>query len=147
MNRITLSNFGRFPLIAQTFWKVPKYLTGYPKVESFNKMVTIRNINFNSFCFFSHQCDEVDKNVIIKSQLSFISNDHKLQEICEYINFENRKTLTVKYNFDDIHDVELNIYRNIDDPNLYKYFTSGSQEILKLIDHQIRENKDSHIVN
>jgi hypothetical protein len=147
MNRITLSNFGRFPLIAQTFWKIPKYLTGYPKVESFNKMVTIRNINFNSFCFFSHQCDEVDKNVIIKSQLSFVSNDHKLEEICEYINFENRKTLTVKYNFDDIHDVELNIYRNIDDPNLYKCFTSGSQEILKLIDHQIRENKDSHIVN
>ena len=147
MNRISLSNFGRFPLIAQTFWKIPKYLTGYPKVESFNKMVTIKNNSFNSICSFSHQCDEVDRNVIIKSRLNFLSNDHKLEEICEYVSFENRKTFTVKYIFDDLHNVELNIYRNIDNPNFYKCLTSGSQEILKLIDHQIRENKDKYVVS
>jgi hypothetical protein len=147
MNRICISNFGRFPLIAQTFWKIPKYLTGYPKVESFNKMVTINNFNFNSFCFFSHQCDEVDKNVIIKSQLNFLSNDHKLEEICEYIHFENHKKLIIKYNFDDLHNIELNINRNIENLNFYKCLTSGSQEILKIINHQIQENKNNYTIN
>jgi len=147
MNRICISNFGRLPLIAQTFWNIPKYLTGYPKVESFNKMVTINSINFTSFCYFSHQLDEVDKNVIIKSQLSFTSNDHKFEEICEYINFENRKKLLVRYNFNDMHDIELNINRNIDNLNFNKCLTSESQEIMKIIDHQIKQNKDKCIVS
>ena len=147
MNRITLSNFGRFPLIAQTFWKIPKYLTGYPKVESFNKMVTIKSNNFNSICSFSHQCDEVDRNVIIKSQLKFSSNVHQLEELCEYVHFENRKMLTVKYIFDELHNVELNIYRNIENPNFYKCLTSGSQDLLKIIDHQIQENKNNYIIS
>ena len=46
-----------------------------------------------------------------------------------------------------MHNVELNIYKKIDDVNIYKSLTSGSQEILKIIDHQIRENKNNHIVN
>ena len=39
-------------------------------------------------------------------------------------------------------DVELNIYRNIENPNFYKCLTSGSQDLLKIIDHQIQENKN-----
>jgi hypothetical protein len=147
MNRICLSNFGRFPLIAQTFWKVPKYLPDYPNVESFNKMVSIKGKDFNSICSFSHKCDEVDKNAIIRSELKFQSNYHKLEEICEYISFENRKSLKIKYIFDDLHNVELNIHRKIDDINIYKSLTSGSQQILGMIDYQIRENKNNYIVN
>ncbi len=147
MNRICLSNFGRFPLIAQTFWKVPKYLPDYPAIESFNKMVSIKSKDFYSICSFSHKYDEVDRNAIVKSELKFLSNDHKLEEICEYISFENRKSLKIKYIFDDLHNVELNIHRKIDDVNIYKSLTSGSQQILKIIDYQIRENKNNHIVN
>ena len=147
MNRICISNFGMLPLIAKTFWKVPKYLPDNPAIESFNKMISIKSNKFNSTCSFSHRCDEVDRNVIIKSQLKFQSNDHKLEEFCEYVSFENRKTLKIKYIFDDLHNVELNIHRKIDDVNIYKSLTSGSQQILKIIDYQIRENKNNYIVN
>jgi hypothetical protein len=67
--------------------------------------------------------------------------------LCEYVSFENRKSLKIKYIFDDLHNVELNIQRKIDDLNIYKSLTSGSQQILKIIDYQIRENKNNHIVN
>lgn len=147
MNRICISNFGMLPLIAKTFWKVPKYLPDNPAMESFNKMISIKGKNFNSICSFSHKYDEVDRNAIVKSELKFQSNDHKLEEICEYVSFENRKSLIIKYIFDDLHNVELNIYKKIDDVNIYKSLTSGSQQILKIIDFQIRENKNNYIVN
>lgn len=147
MNRISLSNFGMLPLISKTFWKIPKYLPDYPNIESFNKMVSIKGKNFNSICSFSHKYDEVDRNAIVKSELKFQSNNHKLEEICEYVSFENRKSLKIKYIFDDLHNIELNISRNIDNQNFYKCLTSGSQELLKIIDYQIRENKNNHIVN
>lgn len=147
MNRICLSNFGRFPLIAQTFWKIPKYLPDHPAIESFNKMVSIKSKDFNSICSFSHKYDEVDRNAIVKSELKFLSNDHKLEEICEYVSFENRKSLKIKYIFDDLHNIELNIQRKVDDVNIYKSLTYGSQQILKMIDYQIRENKEKYVVS
>ena len=57
-SRYHFVNFGSLPILAKTFWKVPKYLPDNPSKESFNKIVGIYIPNFTSVCsVYISQCE------------------------------------------------------------------------------------------
>ncbi len=57
-SRYHFMNFGSLPILAKTFWKVPKYLPDYPTKETFNKIVGIYHPNFTSVCsVYISQCE------------------------------------------------------------------------------------------
>ncbi len=49
-------HFRNLPILAKTFWKVPKYLPDNPAKESFNKFVGIYSPDFKAVCsvYISH---------------------------------------------------------------------------------------------
>lgn len=54
--RYNFINFRNLPILAKTFWKVPKYLPDNPAKESLNKIVGIYRPDFKAVCsvYISH---------------------------------------------------------------------------------------------
>ena len=75
MNRISLLNYERLPILATKFWKV---LATNDVRANFNKIVKIDKKDIYAICYFSHAY-----NRSIKSDLEITYKESRIEEKCE----------------------------------------------------------------
>ena len=75
MNRISLLNYGRLPILATRFWTV---LGTNDSRANFNKIVKIEKKDLYAICYFSHSY-----NRTIKSDLEITYKENRIEEKCE----------------------------------------------------------------
>jgi len=75
MNRISLLNYGRLPILATRFWTA--LATNDTRVN-FNKIVKIEKKDLYAICYFSHAY-----NRTIKSDLEITYKESRIEEKCE----------------------------------------------------------------
>ena len=169
MNRLYISNFFQLPILAKTFWKIPKYLPDYP-YKTFNKTINLIDGNFSTTCSFSHKFEQTDKferNTFIKSHLEIVYENNKLEEICNYQDYGRSDNLYIQYSlknnlirsikpYDKLvlyskNQIELNIElqegnREISD-NFISPLEPKTVDLINKIKEIIEQNKDKCIIN
>ena len=75
MNRISLLNYGRLPILATRFWAV---LATNDAPTNFNKVAKIEKKDLYAICYFSHAY-----NRTIKSDLEITYKESRIEEKCE----------------------------------------------------------------
>ena len=75
MNRISLLNYGRLPILATRFWAV---LATNDAPTNFNKVAKIEKKDLYAICYFSHA-----NNRTIKSDLEITYKESRIEEKCE----------------------------------------------------------------
>lgn len=75
MNRISLLNYGRLPILATRFWTV---LATNNSRTNFNKVAKIEKKDLYAICYFSHAY-----NRTIKSDLEITYKESRIEEKCE----------------------------------------------------------------
>ena len=75
MNRISLLNYGRLPILATRFWAV---LATNDAPTNFNKVAKIEKKDLYAICYFSHA-----HNRTIKSDLEITYKENRIEEKCE----------------------------------------------------------------
>lgn len=75
MNRISLLNYRRLPILATRFWAV---LATNDAPTNFNKIVKIEKKDLYAICYFSHA-----HNRTIKSDLEITYKESRIEEKCE----------------------------------------------------------------
>ena len=75
MNRISLLNYGRLPILATRFWAV---LATNDTPTNFNKVAKIEKKDLYAICYFSHT-----HNRTIKSDLEITYKESRIEEKCE----------------------------------------------------------------
>lgn len=83
MNRISLLNYGRLPILATRFWTV---LGTNDSRANFNKIVKIEKKDLYAICYFSHaynRTSEFEGARTIKSDLEITYKESRIEEKCE----------------------------------------------------------------
>ena len=75
MNRISLLNYGRLPILAKRFWTV---LGTNDTRTNFNKVAKIEKKDLYAICYFSHAY-----NRTIKSDIEITYKENRIEEKCE----------------------------------------------------------------
>lgn len=75
MNRISLLNYGRLPILATRFWTA---LATNDVRTNFNKVAKIEKKDLYAICYFSHAY-----NRTIKSDLEITYKESRIEEKCE----------------------------------------------------------------
>lgn len=75
MNRISLLNYRRLPILATRFWAV---LATNDAPTNFNKVAKIEKKDLYAICYFSHT-----HNRTIKSDLEITYKENRIEEKCE----------------------------------------------------------------
>ena len=75
MNRLSLLNYGRLPIMAKRFWTV---LGTNDSRANFNKVAKIEKKDLYAICYFSHAY-----NRTIKSDLEITYKESRIEEKCE----------------------------------------------------------------
>ncbi len=75
MNRISLLNYGRLPILAKRFWTA---LATNNSRKNFNKVAKIEKKDLYAICYFSHAY-----NRTIKSDLEITYKESRIEEKCE----------------------------------------------------------------
>ena len=75
MNRLSLLNYGRLPIMAKRFWTV---LGTNDSRANFNKVAKIEKKDLYAICYFSHAY-----NRTIKSDLEITYKENRIEEKCE----------------------------------------------------------------
>ena len=75
MNRLSLLNYGRLPIMAKRFWTV---LATNDAPTNFNKVAKIEKKDLYAICYFSHT-----HNRTIKSDLEITYKENRIEEKCE----------------------------------------------------------------
>jgi len=133
MSRFNFVNFGNFPILAKTFWKVPKYLPDIPEIQTFNKIIGIYRPEFKATCYFTHKTD------MIKSDFVFMSDKFRIEESCKY----TKEQFQISYSFmEKLQEEQIFIFeRNIGS------FPQNIQQTMKKIEEILEENKDKCIIS
>ena len=75
MNRLSLLNYGRLPILATRFWAA---LANNDSRANFNKVAKIEKKDLYAICYFSHA-----HNRTIKSDLEITYKESRIEEKCE----------------------------------------------------------------
>ena len=139
MSRFNFVNFGNLPILAKTFWKVPKYLPDIPERQTFNKIIGIYRPEFKATCYFTHKTDMTDTNFIIKSNFVFMSDKFRIEESCKY----TKEKFQISYSFmEKLQEEQIFIFeRNIGS------FPQNIQQRMKKIEEILEENKDKCVIS
>jgi hypothetical protein len=129
-------NFGSLPILAKTFWKVPKYLPDYPTKETFNKIVGIYHPNFTSVCSFTHKTDLTEKNFIIQSHFMFSSDRLMIDETCKYAQMDANQNFRIVYSI---------IEKSQEDK--IRQLPRNIQDSFREIDALLEDNKDKCVIS
>ena len=169
MNRLYILNFFQLPILAKTFWKIPKYLPDYP-YKTCNKTINLIDDNFSITGSFYHNFEKTDKferNTFIKSHLEIVYENNKLEEICNYQDYGRSENLYIQYSlknnlirsikpYDKLvlyskNQIELNIELEEGDREISDNFISSlapkTVDLINKIKEIIEQNKDKCIVN
>ena len=146
MNRISFLNYSQLPILATKFWKIPKFDEKLREV--FNKTVKFQKKDFYSICYFSHECrrsDELDGNIIIKSNLEIIYKENKIDEICELFDFKRLNNIDINYSLRNYITCPSKSYESLclslkDKVDFYINLENGEREITNNF-HGVLPNK------
>jgi len=137
MSRFNFSHFGTLPILAKTFWKVPKYLPDIPERQTFNKIIGIYHPEFKATCYFTHKTD------MIKSDFVFMSEKFRIEESCKYVNNDMKEKFQISYSFmEKLQEEQIFIFEH----NI-GLFPQNIQQTMKKIEEILEENKDKCIIS
>lgn len=146
-SRYNFMNFGSLPILAKTFWKVPKYLPDYPTKESFNKIVGIYHPNFTSVCSFTHKTDITEKNFIIQSHFMFSTERLRIDETCKYAQMEANQNFQIVYSIIEKSQEEIMFIFEKEHEDKIRQLPRNIQDSFREIDALLEENKDKYVIS
>ena len=140
-------NFGSLPILAKTFWKVPKYLPDNPSKESFNKIVGIYQPKFTSVCSFTHKTDMTEKNFIIQSHFMFSTERLRIEETCKYAQMDANQNFQIVYSIIEQSQEEKMFIFEKEHENKIRQLPRNIQDSFREIDALLEENKDKYVIS
>lgn len=139
--RFNFIHFGNLPILAKTFWKVPKYSMDLPEKESFNKIIGIYRSNFKAICCFTHKTDILESRFIINSHFIFSSDKLQIEETCKYSNEHFRIVYSI---IERSQEEQLFIFEK---ENNIRLLPRNIQDTFREIDSLLEENKDKCVIS
>jgi len=146
-SRYQFVNFGSLPILAKTFWKVPKYLPDYPTKESFNKIVGIYQPKFKAVCSFTHKTDITEKNFIIQSHFMFLSERLRIEETCKYAQMDANQQFRIMYSIIEQSQEEQMFIFEKEHENKIRQLPRNIQDSFREIEAVLEENKDKYVIS
>ena len=144
--RYNFINFWNLPILAKTFWKVPKYLPDFPQKETFNKMVSIYRPDFHAVCSFTHKTDITDKNFIINSHFMFSSEKLRIEEMCKYAKMDTNQQFRIVYSIIERSQEEIIFIFEKEHEDKIRLLPRNIQDSFREIDKLLEENKDKCVI-
>jgi len=145
--RYNFLHFRNLPILAKTFWKVPKYLPDNPAKESFNKIISIYRPDFKAVCSFTHKTDTLEKNFIINSHFMFSSDKIRIEESCKYAKMDTNQQFKIIYSIIEKSQEEQMFIFEKEHEDKIRLLPRNIQDTFREIDNLLEENKDKCIVN
>ena len=145
--RYNFLHFRNLPILAKTFWKVPKYLPDFPQKETFNKMVSIYRPDFHSVCSFTHKTDITEKNFIINSHFMFSSEKLRIEETCKYAKMDTNQQFRIVYSIIEKSQEEQMFIFEKEHEDKIRLLPRNIQDSFREIDKLLEENKDKYVVS
>ena len=143
MSRFTFSNFGNLPILAKTFWNVPKYLPDIPDKQTFNKIVGIYRPEFKATCIFTHKTNITEMNFSIKSDFVFMSEKFRMEESCRFANIDAKEQFEVNYSFtENKSEEQMFIYEK-----KIGTLPVNIQNAIKQIEEILEKNRDKCVIS
>lgn len=140
-------NFGSLPILAKTFWKVPKYLPDYPSKESFNKIVGINQPKFKAVFSFTHKTDMTEKNFIIQSHFMFLSERLRIEESCKYAQMDANQQFRIVYSIvEKLQEEQMFIFEKEHEDKI-RQLPRNIQDSFREIDALLEDNKDKYEIS
>ena len=140
-------HFRILPILAKTFWKVPKYLPDNPAKESFNKIVGIYGSNFNAVCSFTHKTDITDKNFIINSHFMFSSDKLRIEESCKYSKMDTNQQFRIVYSIIEKSQEEQMFIFEKEHEDKIQLLPRNIQDSFREINSLLEENNDKCVIS
>jgi hypothetical protein len=135
------------PILAKTFWKIPKYLPDNPAKESFNKIVGIYGSNFNAVCSFTHKTDALEKNFIINSHFMFSSDKLRIEESCKYSKMDTNQQFRIVYSIIEKSQEEIIFIFEKEHEDKIQLLPRNIQDSFREINSLLDENKDKCVIS
>ena len=146
-SRYHFMNFGSLPILAKTFWKVPKYLPDNPSKESFNKIVGIYHPNFTSVCSFTHKTDMTEKNFIIQSHFMFLSERLRIEESCKYAQMDANQQFRIVYSIVEQSQEEKIFIFEKEHEDKIRQLPINIQDSFREIEALLDDNKHKYVIS
>ena len=145
--RYNFIHFRNLPILAKTFWKVPKYLPDNPEKESFNKIVGIYGLNFNAVCAFTHKTDITENNFIINSHFMFSSERLRIEESCKYTKMDANQQFRIVYSIiEQFQEDKIFIFEKEHEDKI-RLLPRNIQDSFREISALLEENKDKCVIS
>ena len=145
--RYNFINFRNLPILAKTFWKVPKYLPDNPAKESFNKIVGIYRPDFHSVCSFTHKTDALEKNFIINSHFMFSSDKLRIEESCKYSKMDTNQQFRIVYSIIEKSQEEQMFIFEKEHEDKIRLLPRNIQDLFREINSLLEENNDKCVIS
>jgi len=145
--RYNFIHFRNLPILAQTFWKIPKYLPDNPAKESFNKIVGIYGSNFNAVCSFTHKTDALEKNFIINSHFMFSSENLRIEESCKYSKMDTNQQFRIVYSIIEKSHEEIMFIFEKEHEDKIRLLPRNIQDTFREINSLLEENKEKCVIS
>jgi len=145
--RYNFIHFRNLPILAKTFWKVPKYLPDNPAKESFNKIVGIYESNFKAVCSFTHKTDAFEKNLIINSHFTFSSERLSIEESCKYSKMDTNQQFQIVYSIIEKSQEEQIFIFEKEHEDKIRLLPRNIQDTFREIDSLLEENNDKCVIS
>jgi len=145
--RYNFIHFRNLPILAKTFWKVPKYLPDNPAKESFNKIVGIYESNFKAICSFTHKMDAFEKNFIINSHFMFSSDKLRIEESCKYAKMDTNQQFRIIYSIIEKSHEEIIFIFEKEHEDKIRLLPRNIQDSFREINSLLEENKDKCVIS
>jgi hypothetical protein len=135
------------PILAKTFWKVPKYLPENPAKESFNKLIGIYRPDFKAVCSFTHKTDALEKNFIINSHFMFSSDKIWIEESCKYAKMDTNQQFRIVYSIIEQSQEEQMFIFEKEHEDKIMLLPRNIQDTFREIDKLLEKNKDKCVIS
>lgn len=145
--RYNFIHFRNLPILAKTFWKVPKYLPDNPTKESFNKMISIYKPDFKAVGYFTHKTDITEKNFIINSNFMFSSDKLRIEETCKYEKMDANEHFRIVYSIIERSQEEQMFIFEKEYEDKIRLLPRNIQDSFREIESILEENKDKYVVS
>ena len=145
--RYNFIHFRNLPILAKTFWKVPKYLPDNPAKESFNKIVGINGSNFKAVGSFTHKTDITDKNFIINSHFMFSSERLRIEESCKYSKMDANEEFRIVYSIIEKSHEEIMFIFEKEHEDKIRLLPRNIQYTFREINSLLEENKEKCVIS
>jgi len=145
--RYNFINFRNLPILAKTFWKVPKYLPDNPAKESFNKIVGIYRPDFKAVCSFTHKTDALEKNFIINSHFMFSSERLRIEEMCKYSQMDANQNFRIVYSIIEKSQEEIMFIFEKEHEDKIRLLPRNIQDTFREINSFLEKNNDKCVIS